>query len=140
MTNAQDRWTACPQGELSRLRGRLRGRRRRRITAQAAGVLAVLLTGTVLWTMNLRNRDNTFAGLTCTQVSQLATAYGEGKLDADIHEQVRLHVNECPRCHDRFRNMGLISQLVAEPLIPPSQVAIQHHHEPPDGGTRTRFL
>jgi hypothetical protein len=140
MTNTEERWRACPQGELGRLGARLRGRRRRRFAVRATGVLAVLLTCTALWTVAARDRENHFAGLSCTEVSQLAMAYGEGKLDAELSGRVRSHVDQCRRCHDRYREMGLITQLIPPPLIRLVQVAFHHPPGPPGSGTSTRSL
>ena len=132
MTNAEGRWGACPQGELSRLGARLRGRRRRRIAVRAGGALAVLLTCLGLWTLNARPRENTFAGITCTRVMELAMAYGEGTLDPDIRTRVRSHVEQCPRCHERFKAMGLIARLLPGRWIRPAGVALDMAREAPD--------
>ncbi len=110
MTNADDRWKACPRGELSRLGDRLRGRRRRRSALRAGSVLAVLVTCVGLWALNARPRDNTFAGISCTRVMELAMAYRQGTLAPDLSRQVRTHVEQCPPCHKRFDEMGLLSR------------------------------
>jgi hypothetical protein len=132
MTNAEGRWGACPQGELSRLGARLRGRRRRRIAVRAGGALAVLLTCVGLWTLIARPRDNTFAGITCTRVTELAIAYGERTLEPDLRTQVSSHVEQCPRCHKRFKAMRLIARLMAERWILPAGVAFDMVRETPD--------
>ncbi len=131
MTNAEERWGACPQGELSRLGARLRGRRRRRIAVRAGGALAVLLISVGLWSMQAGRRDNHFAGISCTRVTELAMAYEGGKLAPDLRRQVLSHVEQCPRCHERFKAMGLITQLLPGRRTRGARVALNRAHVSP---------
>lgn len=129
MTNAEGRWEACPPGELGRLGARLRGRRRR-LAVRAGGALAVLLTCVGLWTLNARPRDMTFAGISCTRVTELAMAYGEGTLEPELRSRVDAHLEQCPRCHERFEEMGLLSQILPERWIRMAGVALDVAYKP----------
>ncbi len=112
MTNPEPRWTACPPGEIGRMASRLRGRKRRRVTPRAGGVLALLLLFVGLWSVRPGVRENCFAGLTCSRVIELAMAYGQGTLEPDLREKVKSHVDQCKRCHDRFKEMGFLARLL----------------------------
>ena len=112
--NADD-WKACPPGELGRLSSRLRSRRTRRNVARsgiAMAVVAVLAIGA--WSLRPRGggmMDLEFAGIRCSRVIALAQDYAMHKLDPRLNDQIKSHVEQCPRCHARFKSMGLISAL-----------------------------
>lgn len=110
MTNFEPDWITCPQGELNRLANRLRSRRRRMHTAMAgAALLLLLVVGFGVWSLRPSEEQYNFAGITCKRVQSLAMAYSEGTLAADLRDRVNAHIDQCPRCHDRFREMGLLS-------------------------------
>lgn len=110
-----DDWKACPPGELGRLSSRLRERRTRRTLARsgiAVALIAFLALG--IWTFRPRGdtrMDLNYAGIRCSRVTALAHDYALHKLDPRLNDQIRAHVEQCPRCHERFKAMGLISWL-----------------------------
>lgn len=108
---ARDEWVPCPPGELDRLANKLRGRRQRRVFLRTAGVVATIAAaggGLSLWLVPGISGERSFGGLTCTEVQQLAEAYGKGKLDESLRAQVRLHVSQCPQCGPHFKAMGWV--------------------------------
>jgi hypothetical protein len=52
--------------------------------------------------------DYHYAGISCSRVIALAPDYAAGKLSADLREQVRRHVSQCPHCKPQFRAMGIV--------------------------------
>ncbi|RUL87980.1 anti-sigma factor family protein [Tautonia sociabilis] len=114
---AGETWTECPEGEFARLAARLRGRRRQR-TALRASVAMVLVAGIAAWAVHGRltgPREYQFAGIRCSRVLELAQLYAQGSLEPALARQVRAHVDQCPRCHERFEAMGLVSGLLRGP-------------------------
>jgi hypothetical protein len=114
MTHAEGRWTACPPGEFTRLGTRLRGRRRRRHATRAAATM--VLTGLGLWTLQGRTREYDFAGIGCSRVQELAMAFAGGDLEPGLADRVESHAEQCPRCHELFEEMGLLSALALPDL------------------------
>lgn len=118
-------WEACPPGEFSRLAARLRARHRRRDAFRGALSLAVaLFVGSVLYQSWSRSREYHFAGISCSRVMALAPDYAMGKLGAELRDQVRRHVSQCPHCRPLFRKMGIVVQgrhprIGIEPILLP---------------------
>ena len=116
-----DGWKACPPGELGRLSSRLRSRRIRRNAARAGMALAAV-TLLALGVLTFRTghgemKEFEFAGIRCSRVIALTQDYSMGKLEPRLSDQIKAHVEVCPRCHERFKAMGLISALwLREPL------------------------
>ncbi len=108
-----DNWKACPPGELGRLSTRLRSRRTRRTVARsgvAVALLAVFAMG--FWMIRFTDgfkMDMNFADIRCSRVIALAQDYATHKLDSKLSDQIKLHVHQCPRCHKRFKDMGMVS-------------------------------
>ncbi len=118
-------WKACSPGELGRLSSRLRSRRTRRTVARsgiAVAVVAFLALG--VWTFRPRGgamMEYDFAGIRCSRVIALAQDYAMHKLDPRLTNQIKSHVEQCPKCHPQFKAMGLISVLwPRDPLRPDS--------------------
>ncbi len=125
MSPAADDWKACPPGELGRLSSRLRSRGNRRSAARSGMALAVVtILAMGVWAFrpgSREMRDFEFAGIRCSRVISLAQDYSMGKLEPRLSDQIKSHVDQCPRCHERFKSMGLISAVrPREPLRPGS--------------------
>jgi hypothetical protein len=94
-------WQPCPQGELGRLRCRLRRRRQRRRLLHGALSLSIALSagsaGLVWRLRDMPSPEYDFAGLRCTEVQRLAMG-PLSALDPALAERVRRHVGQCPRC------------------------------------------
>ncbi|MEO6808974.1 MAG: zf-HC2 domain-containing protein [Isosphaeraceae bacterium] len=116
-------WKACPPGELGRLSARLRSRRiRRNGTRSGLSIAAVLLLTIGLGTLrhsHQKVKGFDFAGIKCSKVMVMAPDYSMGTLDPQLKEQIKSHVEQCPRCHEKFKAMGLITLWVpAHPFSP----------------------
>ncbi len=119
---AADDWKACPPGELGRLSAHLRSRRIRRYTTRSGISLAVLsLLAFGIWSLRPTSQDMMefdFAGIKCSRVIALAPDYSMGKLQPPVRDQIKSHVEQCPRCHERFKAMGIASAPTRKPLRP----------------------
>jgi uncharacterized C2H2 Zn-finger protein len=115
---AVDDWRACPPGELSRLSSRLRSRRTRRSVVRACAVVAVVACAALgVWRLRPTGQANQmmdleYAGIRCGKVIELAKDYAMHKLDSGLSDQIKAHVEQCPRCHKRFKDMGLITRFL----------------------------
>lgn len=116
MTYDEDRWTTCPPGEINRLAARLRGRRRRRYATRAATAVAVLVAGLGLWSLQNRPHEYHLAGISCSEVQEHTMAFASGDLEPALAAQVESHAEQCPRCHELFEEMGLLSFLLPADL------------------------
>lgn len=129
-----DAWKACPPGELGRLSSRLRSRRTRRAVARsAAAVAAVALLAIGAWAFRPRGgatREYDFAGIRCGRVLALAQDYAMHKLDASLSAQIKSHVEQCPRCHPRFKAMGLAAAIRPRRTPAPESALAATPHPP----------
>lgn len=50
--------------------------------------------------------EPTFGGVTCTTVRSNAPQYMAGKLDAQLSEQIRIHLEQCPDCQRFWKEMA----------------------------------
>ncbi|MGE3805890.1 MAG: zf-HC2 domain-containing protein [Gemmataceae bacterium] len=106
-------WSPCPPGELGRLGWRLHNRRRRRQFLRAtAGVAGAALTAGVFWFFRDQlggvGGEPTYAGLTCSEVRQLAPAMMMKKLPAEKVQQIEEHVALCTNCQQLFKKMKMM--------------------------------
>lgn len=100
-------WSPCPPGEFERLGRKLRYRRRRRVFLRTVMAGAVTATGGVTAWWLFAPVDQSFAGLTCSDVHRLVDAYAKHELEESVREQVRQHITQCPRCSPWAKSRGL---------------------------------
>lgn len=110
--NARDDWQACRDGEIVQLVDQLKRRRRQAVgrNAALAGVLlAIMLLGGYTLLGLGRPTKSVHAGMACGDVMQHAEEYLAGKLDAEMAEHIRQHLEECPTCRQKIAAMRLHS-------------------------------
>jgi hypothetical protein len=108
----QGEWVKCPPGELTRLAKRLRWNRQRRIflgASAAVSVAGLLLALWLGWPASTDMREYHFAGISCSQVRQLAPKYLAGELKPALREKVSQHLAQCPLCKQFMKDMGMTS-------------------------------
>ena len=102
-------WEPCPAGALQQLSGRLAARRRHRQLTMVGQwtvgtTLAVILLVTGSFVVHQFSQNN-FGGLACSDVKTQLVAYRAGDLDADLTERIRVHLENCPMCDQKYRDM-----------------------------------
>ena len=109
-------WGPCPTGELGRMVGRIRSKRRsaqvRRIggTAAVMALFAVMLVGGRSMIRNSTG-DIRYGGLTCSEVHPQLMAFHDGKLPAPLADKIRQHLKRCPDCGPKYEKMfGKLAQ------------------------------
>ena len=116
-------WEPCPSGEFEQLSQRLRQRlkRRRFLRASLAAAAAFVGLGGGLALYQTRTRqppspilpeeetDMDIAGIKCSQVRQVATAYIRGDLDEPTRQRVTAHIARCPNCNRLINSMRTAS-------------------------------
>lgn len=112
----EDVWQPCPPGEISGMVTGLQNRRRAmvvgRTTFAAALVLLVAAASQFSGLNTPEGPDTSVAGehdcggIHCSEAMAHLKAYREGTLDEKTTAQVRAHVEECPLCGPRFREMN----------------------------------
>jgi predicted anti-sigma-YlaC factor YlaD len=103
-----DEWSACPEGTLAKLAGRLRAKRRRTVALRAAcavGLAAVLLSLAVLLPKRHAADDFFHGGLYCSQVRPALPDYRAGKLKGKFLGQVERHLAECEPCRQVLKEL-----------------------------------
>lgn len=104
-----DGFEPCPSGEFARLAQRLRTRRNRRTLLRSLGAAAACTAAGALlwhWLDAINTSDPLIAGIRCSQVRALASAYMSGKLAPSVRRQIALHLAQCDRCQRFVRDMG----------------------------------
>lgn len=123
MNGSSTAWQPCPEGELSRLTGRLRRREQvRRVKQVAAAVapLIVLLAAAwagATWNPGPTQPINYHAGISCPEVVKAAPAFAASELSETRRLQILEHIEKCQRCRQLFRQRKLISGVQASELI-----------------------
>jgi len=104
----KDEWDVCQPGEVGAVVQRLKTRRRT-ARLQAVGSMTALMVGIGFLSYYLTTVspmiDNYYAGISCTEMTQLAPQYVSGQLDAERSLQIRDHLGKCDRCRERFEAM-----------------------------------
>lgn len=106
---ATDDWKPCPKGALPVFAGRERTRQRRIFLTKAAGASAVFLLVVSVGYLAFgpsRSGEPTFGGVTCTTVRSNAPQYMAGRLDAQLSDQIRIHLEQCPDCQQFWKEMA----------------------------------
>lgn len=110
MTNLADGWTSCGPQEISKLTGRIRARRQRRIVAGGAFLLASASVAIAISLYPGPERGPDFAGISCVRVIELSDAYLKKQLAPELQDRVSRHIALCPICRGMFENMPNVSQ------------------------------
>jgi hypothetical protein len=110
-TPDHDAWQPCPPGEIGRMVGQLNTQRRRQQIKQfGVGVAAlVLLAAVVIAGRGLLTRPSPsgplYGGIACSQVMPLMQAYHDGTLAPGLTKKVRIHLEQCPNCGAKYRQL-----------------------------------
>ena len=112
----QGSWEPCPTGELQQLAGRLSAQRRHRQLTKAGqwaagatlSVALVLMGSFVVGQFS----QGPFGGIACGDVVPQLVAYRAGELDAKLAGQISDHLDKCPHCGPKYRN------ITTEPVDP----------------------
>jgi len=92
-------WEACPEGELARVAGRLRRRRRVGAAVRAVAAVAVILLAiTTIYLQWPGSGEYNYGGITCIEVHNALPALKAGTLDEKTLARVRAHLKKCPLC------------------------------------------
>lgn len=108
-TTTDNKWKPCPKGTLPVFAGRERTRQGRKFLTKAVGASAVVLMALSVGYLAFgpsRSGEPTFGGVTCTTVRTNAPQYMAGKLDAQLSEQIRIHLEQCPDCQRIWKEMA----------------------------------
>jgi hypothetical protein len=104
--NPEDGWQPCAPGEISGMVDRIQDRRRAivvgRTTFAAALVLCVAAASQF---SGFSSAEHDCGGIVCSDVVAHLEAYRTGTLDEKTTGQVRAHLEECPLCGPKFREM-----------------------------------
>ena len=70
--------------------------------------------------------------LNCNQVVTLLTFYIENKLDVNLSRSVQQHLNECPKCREKYLKLRRILENFSEikNKINEDEVDIEHYNNP----------
>ena len=98
-------WGCCPRGGVGQLVSGLRGKRRKRQSAVAAGIASAFVMLVVIGAVTL-NQFRDGAGVAgpdkplfaCSDIELLAEDYIGGKLDAQTAAKVDRHIKKCKNC------------------------------------------
>jgi hypothetical protein len=102
MTSGDKQWEACPAGELRRLVGGLKARRRdksvaRFVSVTGACLIIVLASGLIVQQLRVN--------ITCSEVNSHLPAFIAKNLDAELADRVRTHLAKCSDCALRYQKM-----------------------------------
>lgn len=122
MTNVADGWTRCGPNEITKIAGRIRARRRRRIAGGAALVVASACVALAIWLYPRPDQGPDFAGISCEHVMDLSDAYMRHQLAPELQDQVRRHIELCPNCRGMFEGMPPVSHNDPRRLRGPSSL------------------
>ena len=112
----EDAWQPCAPGEISGMVSQLQDRRRAVVVGRTTFVAAmVLLVAAASQFSGLTSPDDLAdvpgssehdcGGILCSAAVAQLEAYRSGTLDEKTTEQVRAHLEECPLCGPKFRDM-----------------------------------
>jgi hypothetical protein len=106
MNNA---WTPCRPREIARVAEKIRVRQRNQKLRGAMIPVVAVIVLVAVWTVPRRDRGPDFAGISCQHVAELSIAYREDRLAADLHDQVRRHLELCSNCRALFATAHQVS-------------------------------
>lgn len=104
-----EEWTPCPPGTLSSMAGDERFRQRRQFLVRAGSTAgAVALAAGAGWLV-FRNgglaTEPTYGGIACSRVRQLAPQFMMHQLDAELTQQITVHLEQCDECRTLLESM-----------------------------------
>ena len=110
MNSTEDRWSACPAGEISHMVGQLRAQRRRVALVRVSGTVAAVLffavaIGLIASAVLPSIRQVNYGDIACSEVSRVLSGYQDGTLDAPAQRKVKIHLEHCSRCRQRYERM-----------------------------------
>lgn len=103
-SRGEDQWEPCPSGEVRRMVGDMKSRRRiRKIRRVATVSVALLLIGGLGLYLVPRpgppaDGDFHFGGIACSEVRLSMPKMMAGGLDDGTMSRIQQHVSECPYC------------------------------------------
>ncbi|VAX37142.1 hypothetical protein MNBD_PLANCTO02-245 [hydrothermal vent metagenome] len=109
-------WEDCPQGEVGRLVGSLRQKKRQRRAIQGAAFVGIammlLAVGFTLSQFLLQSSDpllqgkgHQYAGICCEKVQSYGKEYMADTVDTKIAHKIEGHLEECQQCQSKFEIM-----------------------------------
>ena len=102
-------WEPCPAGALQQLSGRLASQRRHRQLTKVGQWTVGMTLAVILLVMGSfvvhQNSQNNFGGIACSDVTAQLVAYRAGQLDVNLTERIRVHLENCPMCGQKYRDM-----------------------------------
>lgn len=102
-----ENWQDCPSGLLRGMVDARRTARQRRQLQAALSVTAILVAAGLLgnWAIGYLRAPSgrQFGNIACSEVQQRMPDYRAGRLDDELAERVRIHLENCPMCGPRFR-------------------------------------
>ena len=105
--NDSSDWGPCPQGELTRVAGRLQRQRSLRRVARVAAITTVTLVAlagiVVLFVPEATGwlfhpGEFHYGGISCSEIQRLLPELKAGTLDEKTMARVRVHLDKCPHC------------------------------------------
>ncbi len=111
MNKLADGWTRCRPQEISKLAGRVRARRQRRVAVSTGLLVACAAIVLTIWLYPRPDQGPDFAGISCERVMDLSDVYVKKQLAPDLQDQVQRHIALCPNCRPMFENMPPVSDL-----------------------------
>ncbi len=109
-------WENCPQGEVDRLVGNLRQKKRQRRVIQGTALVGItvmlLAVGFTLSQFLLQSGDPLlqgkgprYAGICCEKVQFYGKEYMAKTVDVKIAHKIDGHLEECQQCRSKFKIM-----------------------------------
>jgi hypothetical protein len=128
MSNESDQWKPCPEGELGRMVGELRTRRRNFVVNRVAAVAAtvtVAIAAFALFAPLLRDsagkngagssgQSSSVRPISCREVRELLPGYAKKQLDPKLMARVERHLEKCRECRRHRSTIAAAGSRVEE--------------------------
>ncbi len=105
-------WKNCETGEITRLVGALKSRRRIQFARRAASVatVVVLLIGSTVFFSRPEPTAMNYGGISCEQVIANAAQFVRGELSRATADRIQLHLEHCEPCRRKIERMRASSE------------------------------